>query len=108
MIVSKKDTIFVKHYEMILNFSCKDTEKVWNGERTRKWSDVVVKMILRKLFMLHAAHRLIDLRAPPSNRLHPLKKDLKGYYSISVNMQWRIIFMWADGKATNVSVKDYH
>ena len=93
---------------MITDFSCKDTEKVWKGEKTKKWSDTVVKIALRKLFMLHAAHNLNDLRAPPSNRLHPLKKDLKGYYSISVNMQWRIIFMWADGKATNVSIKDYH
>ena len=93
---------------MIVDFSCKDTEKVWKGEKTKKWSKTVIKTALRKLFMLHAAHNLNDLRAPPSNRLHPLKKDLKGYYSISVNMQWRIVFKWADGKATKVSVKDYH
>ena len=93
---------------MIKNFSCKDTEKVWKGEKTRRWSDAIVKVMLRKLFMLHAAHNLNDLRAPPSNRLHPLKNDLKGYYSISVNMQWRIIFTWENGNASNVSVKDYH
>ena len=93
---------------MIKNFSCEDTEKVWKGGKTRRWSDAIVKVMLRKLFMLYAAHILKDLQSPPSNRLQPLKKDLKGYYSIGVNMQWRIIFKWANGNASNVSVKDYH
>lgn len=93
---------------MIVNFTCKNTEKVWKGEKTKKWSDNVVKIALRKLFMLNAAHNLNDLRIPPSNRLHPLKKDLEGYHSISINMQWRIIFIWEDCSATNISIKDYH
>lgn len=93
---------------MILNFTCKYTERVWKGEKTKKWSDAVVKIALRKLFMLNAACKLNDLRIPPSNRLHKLKNDLKDYYSISINIQWRIIFIWEDCNATNVRITDYH
>ena len=93
---------------MIVEFDCKETEKVWNGEKTKKWSDQIVRIALRKLFMLNAAHRLEDLRIPPSNRLHGLKGQLKGYYSISINMQWRIIFKWNEGQVSGVKITDYH
>lgn len=93
---------------MIVEFSCKETEKVWIGEKTRKWSSQVCKIALRKLFMLNAAHCLEDLRIPPSNRLHALKGNLKGFYSISINMQWRIIFIWYDGQVKGVKITDYH
>lgn len=93
---------------MIVEFSCKETEKVWNGERTRKWSNQIVKIALRKLFMIHAAHILDDLRIPPSNRLHALKGNLKDYHSISINMQWRIIFQWNDGQVKRIRITDYH
>lgn len=93
---------------MIVGFDCKDTERVWQGKKTRKWDDKVVKVALRKLFMLNAANHINDLRIPPSNRLHPLKKGRAGYYSISVNMQWRIIFWWHDNHANNVKIVDYH
>lgn len=93
---------------MIVEFNCKETEKVWNGEKTRKWSNQIVKIALRKLFMLNAAHILDDLRIPPSNRLHALKGNLKDYHSISINMQWQIIFQWNDGQVKSVSITDYH
>lgn len=93
---------------MIVEFSCKDTEKVWNGEKTRKWNSQICKIALRKLFMLYAAHSLEDLRIPPSNRLHALKGKLKDYHSISINMQWRIIFLWNDGQVKGVKITDYH
>ncbi len=93
---------------MIVEFRCKETEKVWIGQKTRKWSSQVYKIALRKLFMLNAALSLEDLRIPPSNRLHALKGNLKGYYSISINMQWRIIFMWNDGQVKGVKITDYH
>ena len=93
---------------MIVEFSCKETEKVWIGQKTRKWSSQVCKIALRKLFMLNAALSLEDLRIPPSNRLHALKGSLKGYYSISINMQWRIIFMWNDSQVKGVKITDYH
>lgn len=93
---------------MIVEFSCKETEKVWNGQKTRKWSVQICKIVLRKLFMLNAAHKLEDLRIPPSNRLHALKGKLKDHHSISINMQWRIIFIWNDGQVKRVQITDYH
>jgi proteic killer suppression protein len=93
---------------MIAEFDCKETEKVWKGEKTKKWSSQIVKIALRKLFMLNAAHSLEDLRIPPSNRLHALKGNLKGYHSLSINLQWRIIFIWNDGHVKGVKITDYH
>jgi len=93
---------------MIVEFSCKDTEKIWKGERTKKWNEQVARIALRKLFILHAAHKLDDIRIPPSNRLHILQGDLKGYHSISINLQWRIIFIWNDGQVKGVRIVDYH
>jgi proteic killer suppression protein len=58
--------------------------------------------------MLNAAHSLKDLRIPPSNRLHTLKGNLNGYHSISINTQWRIIFLWNDGQVKGVKITDYH
>lgn len=54
------------------------------------------------------AHRLVDLRSPPGNRLEPLKGDLLGFHSIRVNDQWRVIFRWIDGNALDVSLVEYH
>lgn len=58
--------------------------------------------------MLNQARELRDLRVPPSNHLEPLKGDLKGYWSIRVNDQWRIIFKWSDGNVREVEITDYH
>jgi proteic killer suppression protein len=58
--------------------------------------------------MLDAAETVEDLREPPSNRLEALKGDRKGYWSIRINGQWRIIFRWEDGYAENVEIIDYH
>lgn len=93
---------------MILSFACKDTEKVSNGEFTKKWNKEVRTIAMRRLNYLNAAISRQDLQVPPSNRLHALKGNLKGYYSISINMQWRIIFKWQDGNAYEVKIVDYH
>lgn len=58
--------------------------------------------------MLHAAKRLVDLRAPPGNRLHRLEHERAGQHSISINDQWRICFVWRDGDAYDVEIVDYH
>jgi proteic killer suppression protein len=63
---------------------------------------------LRKLLILHAAGSLNDLQAVPGNRLEKLKGDRKGQYSIRVNDQWRICFLWNDGDAFEVELTDYH
>ncbi|MDH5367711.1 MAG: type II toxin-antitoxin system RelE/ParE family toxin [Cyclobacteriaceae bacterium] len=93
---------------MILDFSCKHTEKVWNGVRTTKWDSKIQKIALRKLFMINAAHKLFDLKVPPGNNLHPLKDDLNGYQGIKINDQWRIIFIWSGNDAESVKITDYH
>lgn len=93
---------------MIKNFGCKHTEKIWKGIKTTKWSTEISNNALRKLFMINAAGDIQDLKIPPSNRLHKLKGNLKEYWSISVNDQWRIIFKWESGNAFEVQIIDYH
>lgn len=61
-----------------------------------------------KLLILHAAHRLDDLRVPPGNRLEALRGDRKGQWSIRINDQWRICFRWSEGRADDVEIVDYH
>jgi proteic killer suppression protein len=62
----------------------------------------------RKLQYLNAAGRLQDLAVPPGHRLEALKGDLKGFYSIRINEQWRVVFKWRDGAASDVQMVDYH
>jgi len=63
---------------------------------------------LRKLDMLARAHALIDLRAPPGNRLEALKGEREGFYSLRINDQYRIVFRWQGHGASDVSIVDYH
>ena len=68
----------------------------------------VKKVVTRKLDMLHYAHILDDLKSPPGNRLEALKDDLKGFHSIRVNDQWRLVFEWTDLGPAKVRILDYH
>lgn len=58
--------------------------------------------------MLNNSQDIMDLRIPPSNRLEKMTGNLKDFYSIRVNRQWRIIFKWNDGNASEVEIIDYH
>ena len=71
-------------------------------------SEEIQRVALRKLLILDAAARIEDLRVPPGNRLEALQGDLRGFHSIRVNDQWRIVFSWSDGNASEVRVVDYH
>lgn len=62
----------------------------------------------RKLLYLHRAQSLQDLKAPPGNRLEALRGDRRGQYSIRINSQWRICFVWSQGDAYDVEIVDYH
>jgi proteic killer suppression protein len=93
---------------MIRTFAWPETERIWNGERSRKLPDNIQDRALIRLRMLSQAKTLDDLRNPPSNRLHALKGDRSGQHSISINMQWRICFVWRDGGADGVEITDYH
>ena len=93
---------------MIRNFSDRETERIWNGVRSRRLPSDIQSAALRKLRMLNQARRLDDLRVPPGNRLEQLRGDRRGQFSIRINDQWRICFRWTDGGPTNVEIADYH
>ena len=93
---------------MIQSFKCKETEKIWNQEYSRKFSEDIQRVALRKLFMIQRAKELKDLLAPPANRLEKLKGDRKDQYSIRINDQYRICFRWEDSNAYDVEIVDYH
>ena len=94
----------------IQSFSDKDTEYLYGNGRVKKgvkWADIV-QIALRKLDMLNYSTQLIDLKAPPGNRLESLSGDLKGFFSIRINDQWRIIFKWTNAGPSDVRITDYH
>ena len=93
---------------MIRTFRCKETEKLWRGERSRKFAGDIQERALRKLRQLDAALTMADLRNPPSNHLEVLKGVRKGQLSIRINDQWRICFHWSDSDAIDVEIVDYH
>ena len=84
------------------------TEHVWNGLLSKRLPPDIASRALDKLKMLNRARTMDDLRNPPSNRLHELKDDRLGQFSISINKQWRICFVWKDGNAYDVEITDYH
>jgi toxin HigB-1 len=93
---------------MIISFGNKETEKIWLGERVKKLPNEVQEIGRRKLRMLNNSLNIMDLTIPPSNKLEKLKGGLKEYYSIRINDQWRIIFKWNNGNASDVEIIDYH
>ncbi len=93
---------------MIISFGNKETEKIWNGERVKGLSTEIQEVGRRKLRMLNNSTNISDLRIPPSNRLEKLSGNLKEFYSIRINDQWRIIFKWKSSNATDVEIIDYH
>jgi len=93
---------------MITSFGEKDTRKIWEGERVKGFSTDIQELARRKLRMLNNSQDLNDLMIPPSNRLEKLKGNLKDFYSIRINSQWRIIFKWNNGSAEQVEIIDYH
>ncbi len=93
---------------MILSFRCKETEKVWHRRFSKKFPADLQVRARRKLIALHIAASLNDLRRPPSNHLEALKKDRQGQWSIRINKQWRVCFVWAEGNAHDVEIVDYH
>ena len=93
---------------MIKGFGDKETEKVWNGKFSKKLPNDIQPIARRKLRMINNAQDINDLRIPPGNKLEKLKGDMKDYYSIRINNQWRIIFKWIGSDAYEVQIVDYH
>jgi toxin HigB-1 len=93
---------------MIVGFRDAETEKIWNGQRSRRLPFDIQVGALRKLRLISAARRLDDLRVPPGNRLEALRCDRAGQWSIRINDQRRICFRWSEGGADDVEIVDYH
>ena len=93
---------------MILSFGSKDTEKIWNGKRIKKIPIEIQQVGRRKLRMLNNSQNIGDLKIPPSNRLEKLSGEFRGFYSVRINDQWRIIFKWENNNTHEVQIIDYH
>ncbi|MFN9671595.1 MAG: type II toxin-antitoxin system RelE/ParE family toxin [Microcystis sp.] len=93
---------------MIQNFKDKEAQKVFERKHSRKLPLDIQQVALRKLRMLNRGETLQDLRVPPANRLERLVGDREGQYSIRVNDQWRICFVWQNGDALDGEIVDYH
>lgn len=93
---------------MIVSFADKHTEQLFRTGKSRRLPSEVLGRAMRRLEYIDLAKNLEDLRIPPSNRLHALRGDRVGQFSISVNEQWRICFCWENGDAFEVEITDYH
>lgn len=93
---------------MIQSFADAETEVIWSGRRSRRLPFEMQAVALRKLRLLNQARSMSDLRVPPGNRLEALKGERAGQYSIRVNDQWRICFVWSEGGPSDVQITDYH
>lgn len=92
---------------MIINFADKKTEKLFNYESVKEFKSFE-RVALRKLTQLNASLTINDLRVPPGNRLEQLNGNREGQYSIRINDQFRICFIWTDIGPKSVEICDYH
>ncbi len=93
---------------VIRSFRDKETENLFQRERSRKLPPTLQQAALRKLRMLNNAATLEDLRVPPANHLEKLGGDRAGQHSIRINDQWRLCFEWRESDAYQVEITDYH
>ena len=92
---------------MIRSFKCEYTEALSKGDKVKKFVNIA-NVARRKLRQLEIANRLDDLSIPPGNCLEALKGSRSGQYSIRINEQWRVCFLWSNGFAEDVEIVDYH
>ncbi len=93
---------------MIRSFRNRISENVFQRTFVKRLSTDVQRLAYRKLLILDGAENLEDLRIPPGNRLEKLSGNRKGQYSIRINDQRRICFVWRGGNAHDVEIADYH
>jgi toxin HigB-1 len=93
---------------VIKMFADARTEKIFKGILIKRFDSALQKKVLRRLRYIDAAEKINDLRIPPSNKLEKKEGDLRNFYAIWVNKQWRIIFRWKNGDAHDVELMDYH
>jgi proteic killer suppression protein len=101
--------MFVKLWAVIKSFADKNTKEFWDTGKSQGMPPANLRSVAkRKLAALHSALSLEDLRIPPGNRLEELRGDRLGQYSIRINDQFRLCFVWRDGDANDVEIADYH
>lgn len=93
---------------MIKTFANKETAAVFANERVRRFGEEWLQVARRKLAQLNRVETVEELRIPPGNRLQKLSGGREGQWSVRVNDQWRICFVWLDGHAWEVEIVDYH
>ncbi len=93
---------------MIKSFGDKETENVFYDGKSKKLPSDILSRAAKILDRINAADTTDFLRLPPSHRLHKLSGSLEGFWSISINMQWRIIFRFEESDAFDVEIVDYH
>jgi len=92
---------------VIRSFADRDARALFEGRRVRRF-EAIREQAERRLQVLASARTLDDLRALRSNRLEALSGDRAGQFSIRINRQWRICFIWRDGDTWDVAIVDYH
>jgi proteic killer suppression protein len=85
-----------------------DAERLFAGRTVRRLPADIQRRARMRIQRVVAAAALTDLRVPPSHRLQALRGDREGQYSIRVNDQWRVCFVWTDRGAMEIEVTDYH
>ena len=96
---------------MILSFGDKATEDFYNGivsKDSRKIPRTIHSVAFRKLDMINSAQVLTDLKSPPANHLESLKGNLKGFFSIRINDQYRVVFKMSQSNVAEARIVDYH
>jgi len=96
---------------LIASFGDQATADFYHGvrsRRARRFPPNITAVAWRKLDMVNSARSVNDLRSPPGNRLEVLRGDWRGFHSIRVNDQWRVVFRWVEGSAHDVRLIDYH
>jgi proteic killer suppression protein len=93
---------------VIIDFADKETERLFISGKSRKIPSTLIKITLRKLDYLNRAKTLQDLESPPGNRLEALRGSFKGKHSVRINDQYRLVFKFENGDASEVEVTDYH
>lgn len=93
---------------MIRSFADRETESLFRTGKSRRLPPDILRRAMTRLYQLHFARRIEDLRDPPSNRLEALKGDRSGQWSIRINDQWRLCFRFEDGNVFDVEIANYH
>ena len=91
----------------IQSFKCPDTQALFGRRRVTRWVNIE-SAARRKLEQLHMAGQPGDLLVPPGNRLEKLVNDREGRWSIRINDQWRVCFVWTEQGPGKVEIIDYH